>query len=195
VTIMLIGYARVSTTEQVLDLQIDALESAGCEKIFSDTISGVKSDRPGLAQALEFCREGDTFVVWKLDRLGRSLKHLIETVEDLKNRGIGFKSIQEAIDTSTPTGKLYFHVFCALAEFERDLIRERTLAGLEAARSRGRKGGRRRVISERKIQAGVELALDKNRTVGEICETLGINAGSYYRYIYPRLKQQQKQTV
>jgi DNA invertase Pin-like site-specific DNA recombinase len=130
---MLIGYARVSTTEQVLDLQTDALESAGCEKIFSDTISGVKSDRPGLTQALEFCRKGDTFVVWKLDRLGRSLKHLIETVEDLKNRGIGFKSIQEAIDTSTPTGKLYFHVFCALAEFERDLIREHTLAGLEAA--------------------------------------------------------------
>jgi DNA invertase Pin-like site-specific DNA recombinase len=191
---MLIGYARVSTTEQVLDLQTDALESAGCEKIFSDTISGVKSDRPGLAQALEFCREGDTFVVWKLDRLGRSLKHLIETVEDLKNRGIGFKSIQEAIDTSTPRESL-LHVFCALAEFERDLIRERTLAGLEAARSRGRKGGRRRVISERKIQAGVELALDKNRSVGEICETLGINAGSYYRYIYPRLKQQQKQTV
>ena len=189
---MLVGYARVSTTEQVLDLQTDALLSARCEKIFSDTISGTKSDRPGLTQALEFCREGDTFVVWKLDRLGRSLKHLIETVEDLKNRGIGFKSIQEAIDTSTPTGKLYFHVFCALAEFERDLIRERTLAGLEAARTRGRKGGRRRVISERKIQAGVELALDKNRSVGEICETLGINAGSYYRYIYPRLKQQPK---
>jgi DNA invertase Pin-like site-specific DNA recombinase len=192
---MLVGYARVSTTEQVLDLQTDALVSAGCKKIFSDTISGTKSDRPGLTQALEFCREGDTFVVWKLDRLGRSLKHLIETVEDLKNRGIGFKSIQEAIDTSTSTGKLYFHVFCALAEFERDLIRERTLAGLEAARTRGRKGGRRRVISERKIQAAVELALDKNRTVGEICETLGINTGSYYRYIYPRLKQQQKQTV
>jgi len=192
---MLVGYARVSTTEQVLDLQTDALNSAGCKKIFSDTISGTKSERPGLTQALEFCREGDTFVVWKLDRLGRSLKHLIETVENLKNRGIGFKSIQEAIDTSTSTGKLYFHVFCALAEFERDLIRERTLAGLEAARTRGRKGGRRRVISERKIQAGVELALDKNRTVGEICETLGINAGSYYRYIYPRLKQQQKQTV
>ena len=191
---MLVGYARVSTTEQVLDLQTDALLSAGCEKIFSDTISGVKTDRPGLSQALEFCREGDTFVVWKLDRLGRSLKHLIETVEDLKNRGIGFKSIQEAIDTSTPTGKLYFHVFCALAEFERDLIKERTLAGLEAARARGRKGGRRRVISESKIQAGVELALDKNRTVGEICSTLGINAGSYYRYIYPHLKQQQ-QTV
>ena len=192
---MLVAYARVSTTELVLDLEADALNSAGCEKIFSDTISGTKSDRPGLTQALEFCREGDTFVVWKLDRLGRSLKHLIETVEDLKNRGIGFKSIQEAIDTSTPTGKLYFHVFCALAEFERDLIRERTLAGLEAARVRGRKGGRRRVISERKIQAGVELALDKNRTVGEICETLGINAGSYYRYIHPRLKQQQKQTI
>jgi DNA invertase Pin-like site-specific DNA recombinase len=122
-------------------------------------------------------------------------QHLIETVEDLKNRGIGFKSIQEAIDTGTSAGKLYFHVFCALAEFERDLIKERTFAGLEAARTRGRKGGRRRVISEHKIQAGVELAHYKNRTVGEICSTLGINTGSYYRYIYPRLKEQQKQTI
>src|SRR5947209_5751862 len=141
---MLIGYARVSTTDQTLDLQRDALENIGCSKIFTDTISGAKAERPGLTDALAYVRAGDTLVVWRLDRLGRSLKHLIDTITDLNNRKIGFKSIQENIDTSTSGGKLIFHMFGALAEFERDIIRERTNAGLQAARTRGRKGGRDR---------------------------------------------------
>src|SRR3954452_21807404 len=140
---MLIGYARVSTHEQNLDLQEDALNAAGCKKVYTDKTSGTKAERPGLEQALADARPGDSLVVWKLDRLGRSLKHLIETVTDLSHRGVGFRSLQEAID-STSGGKLIFHVFGALAEFERDLIRERTLAGLAAARARGRKGGRPR---------------------------------------------------
>jgi DNA invertase Pin-like site-specific DNA recombinase len=135
---MLIGYARVSTTDQTLDLQKDALKKAGCSKIFTDTASGAKAERTGLDEALNYVRSGDTLVVWKLDRLGRSLPHLIETITGLNNRGIGFKSITEAIDTTTSGGKLIFHIFGALAEFERDIIRERTQAGLNAARSRGR---------------------------------------------------------
>src|SRR3954467_10501673 len=138
---MLVGYARVSTEDQNLDLQRDALTRAGCERIFTDVASGAKDDRTGLAGALAFLRPGDTLVVWKLDRLGRSLKHLIETVTALQARKIGFRSPQESIDTTTSGGKLIFHVFGALAEFERDLIRERTQAGLQAARARGRKGG------------------------------------------------------
>jgi DNA invertase Pin-like site-specific DNA recombinase len=139
---MLIGYARISTHEQNLDLQEDALKAAGCKKVYTDKTGGAKSERPGLEKALADARPGDTLVVWKLDRLGRSLKHLIETVTDLSHRGVGFKSLQENIDTTTSGGKLVFHVFGALAEFERDIIRERTLAGLAAARARGRKGGR-----------------------------------------------------
>src|SRR5437762_2648642 len=135
---MLIGYARVSTAEQNLDLQTDALTKSGCEKIFTDTASGANSERPGLAEALSFMREGDTLVVWKLDRLGRSLKHLIETVLALQKAQKGFRSLQENIDTSTSGGKLFFHIFGALAEFERDIIRDRTKAGLASARSRGR---------------------------------------------------------
>src|SRR5438552_7799221 len=139
---MLIGYARVSTQEQTLDLQKDALEKIGCSKIFTDVISGAKAERKGLEEAQNFLREGDTLVVWRLDRLGRSLKHLIETITELNNRKIGFKSIQENIDTTTSGGKLVFHIFGALAEFEREIIRERTQAGLTAARARGRLGGR-----------------------------------------------------
>src|SRR5437868_15191816 len=139
---MLIGYARVSTTDQTLDLQKDALEKIGCSKIFTDTASGAKAERKGLEEALDYVREGDTLVVWRLDRLGRSLKHLIETITTLNNRNIGFKSITENIDTTTSGGKLIFHIFGALAEFERDIIRERTKAGLAAARARGRTGGR-----------------------------------------------------
>ena len=134
---MLIGYARVSTQDQTLHLQMDALEKIGCDKIFTDTISGSATQRLGLDEALEYVREGDTLVVWKLDRLGRSLKHLIETITNLNNRNIGFKSITENIDTTTCGGKLIFHIFGALAEFERDIIRERTNAGLQAARARG----------------------------------------------------------
>src|SRR6202045_102196 len=139
---MLIGYARVSTSDQTLNLQKDALEHIGCSQIFTDTISGATTERHGLDAALSYVREGDTLVVWRLDRLGRSLKHLIETITTLNNRKIGFKSITENIDTTTSGGKLIFHIFGALAEFERDLIRERTNAGLEAARARGRLGGR-----------------------------------------------------
>src|SRR4051812_40202196 len=136
---MRIGYARVSTLDQNLDLQEDALKAAGCEKIYTDKASGTRAEGPGLERALADLRAGDRLVVWKLDRLGRSLRHLIETVTALRDRGVGFQSVQEAVDTTTSGGKLIFHVFGALAEFERDLIRERTLAGLAAARSRGRK--------------------------------------------------------
>src|SRR5438270_4309429 len=139
---MLIGYARVSTSEQTLNLQKDALEKIGCSKIFTDTISGATTERHGLDAGISYVREGDTLVVWRLDRLGRSLKHLIETITTLNNRKIGFKSIQENIDTTTSGGKLIFHMFGALAEFERDIIRERTKVGLAAARARGRVGGR-----------------------------------------------------
>jgi DNA invertase Pin-like site-specific DNA recombinase len=140
---MKIGYARISTSEQSLNLQTDALEKAGCEKIFSDIASGAKDDRKELLAAIEFCRKGDSLVVWKLDRLGRSLKHLIETINILIEKKVGFVSVQESIDTTTPGGKLIFHVFGALAEFERELIRERTNAGLKSARARGRLGGRK----------------------------------------------------
>src|SRR5438874_6412362 len=144
---MLIGYARVSTQDQTLNLQKDALEKIGCTKIFTDVISGATEERRGLQEALEYVREGDTLVVWRLDRLGRSLKHLIETINKLNNRKIGFKSITENIDTTTSGGKLIFHIFGALAEFERDIIRERTNAGLQAARARGRRGGRPRTAA------------------------------------------------
>jgi DNA invertase Pin-like site-specific DNA recombinase len=139
---MLIGYARVSTNEQTLDLQKDALEKIGCTKIFSDVVSGAKEERKGLKEALDYVRAGDTLVVWRLDRLGRSLKHLIETITRLNDRKIGFKSVTEQIDTTTSGGKLVFHIFGALAEFERDIIKDRTRAGLHAARARGRLGGR-----------------------------------------------------
>jgi DNA invertase Pin-like site-specific DNA recombinase len=137
---MLIGYARVSTLEQDVALQIDELKNAGCDRIFRDKVSGTKTERPGLQEALDFLRKGDSLVVWRLDRLGRSLRHLIDTVSALEERGIGFRSLQEAIDTTTSGGRLIFHIFGALAEFERNLIRERTMAGLRAARARGRMG-------------------------------------------------------
>src|ERR687895_536382 len=164
----LIGYARVSTTEQHLHLQQDALSAAGCLKIYTDTISGTKSERKGLAEALDFIRGGDTLVVWRLDRLGRSLKDLIERITDLHSRNIGFKSLTENIDTTTSGGKLIFHIFGALAEFERNLIRERTQAGLVAARARGRQGGRPRGRDEPKRQAAIALSQDKSRSVTEI---------------------------
>ena len=180
---MLIGYARVSTTDQTLDLQKDALEKAGCSKIFTDTASGAKAERIGLDEAINYVRAGDTLVVWRLDRLGRSLKHLIETITTLANRGIGFKSITEAIDTTTSGGKLIFHIFGALAEFERDIIRERTQAGLTAARSRGRKGGRPKVLTPKKAQMAQALYKDKNNTIDEICKTLNVSRATLYRYV------------
>ncbi len=181
---MLVGYARVSTNDQNLDLQKDALQTAGCERLFTDTASGAKTERPGLTEALKQCRSGDTLVVWKLDRLGRSLPHLVDTVRDLLARGIGFKSLQENIDTTTSGGKLIFHLFASLAEFERDLIRERTNAGLSAARARGRKGGRPRgVMDARKQKAALALKNDPSRSVSEICQILDICRNTYYKYV------------
>src|SRR3954462_4884255 len=163
---MLIGYARVSTLDQTFALQQDALTVAGCEQLYTDTASGSVTDRPGLAQALSHLRSGDTLVVWRLDRLGRSLAHLIDTVRELQERGVGFRSLQEQIDTTTSGGKLVFHVFGALAEFERDLIRERTHSGLAAARKRGRLFGRPKVLSPRKITQLRTLAKDERTTEG-----------------------------
>jgi len=183
---MLIGYARVSTQDQTLNLQKDALEKLGCIKIFTDTASGAKAERTGLEEALEYVREGDTLVVWRLDRLGRSLKHLIETITELNNRKIGFKSIQENIDTTTSGGKLVFHIFGALAEFERDIIKERTQAGLQAASARGGKGGRLKAIALNtltKIILAQSLYNDKNNTIDDICKTLNISRATLYRYI------------
>lgn len=180
---MLIGYARVSTHDQTLNLQKDALEKIGCTKIFTDTASGAKADRIGLEEALNYVREGDTLVVWRLDRLGRSLKHLIETITELNNRKIGFKSVTEHIDTTTSGGKLVFHVFGALAEFERDIVRERTQAGLQAARARGRKGGRPKALTGKKITHLQELYNNKNNFISEICKTLNISRATLYRYI------------
>lgn len=179
---MLVGYARVSTTDQHLDLQKDALLAAGCERIFTDTASGAKAERQGLTDALEHLRPADTLVVWKLDRLGRSLSHLVETVRDLVARGVGFKSLQENIDTTTSGGKLIFHIFASLAEFERDIIRERTNAGLSAARARGRKGGRPKGVDEKKRQAALSLKKDLDRSVKDICEIVGISRNTYYKY-------------
>lgn len=179
---MFVGYARVSTTDQNLYLQQDALVAAQCERIFTDTASGAKAQRPGLTEALQCCRSGDTLVVWKLDRLGRSLPHLVETVRDLVTRGIGFKSLQENIDTTTSGGKLIFHIFASLAEFERDIIRERTHAGLSSARARGRKGGRPKGVDEKKRKAALALKKDPERSVKEICDILSISRNTYYKY-------------
>lgn len=179
---MLIGYARVSTTDQNLDLQKDALKAANCERLFTDTASGAKANRVGLTAALEHCRKGDTLVVWKLDRLGRSLPHLVETVGDLMKREVGFKSLQENIDTTTSGGKLIFHIFASLAEFERDIIRERTNAGLSAARARGRTGGRPKGVDEKKRKTALALKANPQYSVKEICEIVGISRNTYYKY-------------
>ena len=180
---MLIGYARVSTSDQTLNLQQDALEKIGCTKIFTDVISGSTTERQGLDEALAFVREGDTLVVWRLDRLGRSLKHLIETITNLNNRKIGFKSIQENIDTTTSGGKLIFHIFGALAEFERDIILERTNAGLQAARARGRLGGRPKALTDKKRSMAQALYSEKSNSIADIYKTLNISRATLYRYI------------
>lgn len=179
---MLIGYARVSTIDQNLDLQMDALQKAECDQIHSDVASGSKSSREGLDEALKFLRKHDTLVVWKLDRLGRSISDLIKIVADLNERDIGFRSLQEKIDTTTTGGKLIFHVFAALAEFERDIIRERTNAGLAAARSRGKRGGRPKAMNAKKIKlAKTLLAGDTN--IDEVCQTLSVSRATLYRYV------------
>jgi DNA invertase Pin-like site-specific DNA recombinase len=178
---MLIGYARVSTPDQSVALQEDALRIVGCERIVSEVASGARTDRNGLAEVLAFVRENDALVVWKLDRLGRSLPHLIEVVTALAHRGVGFRSLQESIDTTTAGGKLIFHVFGALAEFERDLIRERTNAGLAAARARGRFGGRPRRLTDRQVALAQAMLRDRGGSVREVCATLSVSKTTLYR--------------
>jgi DNA invertase Pin-like site-specific DNA recombinase len=180
---MLVGYARVSTQDQDPSLQLDALKTAACEKIFIEKASGAQRERPELQAALGYMRKGDTLVVWKLDRLARSVKQLIETVEALGGEGIGFRSLTEAIDTTTNGGRLVFHIFAALAEFERSIIRERTLAGLEAARARGRKGGRPPALSPKDLAAAKALLRDPEITVSEIARRLGVVPSTLYRHL------------
>src|SRR3954453_1529879 len=180
---MLVGYARVSTTDQTLALQQDALQKAGCTKIFTDTASDAQTERKSLTEAISYVRAGDTLVVWKLDRLGRSLKDLIARITELQNRDLGFKSLTEQIDTTTSGGKLIFHIFGALAEFERDIIKERTKAGLEAARARGKKGGRRPNLSPKEIALVKKLYADTGTSVAEICKMLGISRHTLQRYV------------
>ncbi len=181
---MRIGYARVSTSDQHLHLQHDALAAAGCERLFSDTVSGARVDRPGLTAALSACRSGDTLVVWKLDRLGRSLPHLVEIVQELYTRGVGFMSVQEQMDTTTSGGKLIFHIFASLAAFERDLIRERTNAGLAAARARGRHGGRPKGVDQKKQKAALALKKDAGYSIREMCEIVGISRTQYVLQVH-----------
>src|SRR5438876_11012402 len=181
---MKIGYIRVSKQEQNEALQRDALKEAHCEKYFSDKMTGAKFERKGLEELLAFVRVGDTVVIWKLDRLGRSLKDLIEILNLLKDRGVDFISLTEQIDTTTPGGKLIFHLMGALAEFERDLIRERTNAGLAAARARGRVGGRpRKLATSGKVALALRLVEDSKHSIDDICSTLGISRSTLYRYV------------
>lgn len=178
---MLIGYARVSTTDQTMALQEDALKQVGCDRIFRDVVSGAATERPGLSEALTYARHGDVLVVWKLDRLGRSLAHLIQLVAELKDRGIGFKSLQEQIDTTTAGGQLIFHIFGALAEFERALIRERTQAGLAAARARGRVGGRPQRLSQAQIRMAQQLLANPDMTTQQVADALRVSRTTLYR--------------
>jgi len=180
---MEIGYARVSTRDQDAELQRVALRKAGADRVFEETASGAQRDRPELKAALDYLREGDTLVVWKLDRLARSLKQLIETVEELDQRGVGFRSITESIDTNTSGGRLVFHIFGALAEFERGMIRERTVAGLEAARARGRIGGRRRAMSDDDVRAAKAMLSDPQITVADVARHLKVSPATLYRYL------------
>lgn len=180
---MKIGYARTSTIEQNLDLQRDALSSNGCDKMYADQTSGVKSARPGLDQLLEMLRPGDTVVVWRLDRLGRSLRHLIELIDKFKTMGVGFVSIQEKIDTTTVMGEFMFHMMGALAQFERGLTVERVQAGLAAARARGRMGGRQYKCNPKKRQLAVELYRAKEKPINEICDIIGVAKSTLYKYI------------
>lgn len=177
----LLGYARVSTTDQDAALQVDALNAAGCYRVFVDTISGSLDQRPELTRLLDQLRPGDTLVVWRLDRLGRSIRHLIDQLTELSGKGIGFKSLQETIDTTSPGGRLVFHVFAALAEFERDLIKERTNAGLAAARARGRTGGRPPRLSPHQVTAARRMYEQQDMTVEQIGQVLGVSRTTIYR--------------
>jgi DNA invertase Pin-like site-specific DNA recombinase len=180
-----IGYARVSTLEQEMALQLDALRDVGCDRIFEDHASGAKTDRPGLTEALAYVREGDVLIIWKLDRLARSLPHLIETMSQLEKNGAGLQSLTEAIDTTTPGGRLIFHVFGALGQFERDFIRERTRAGLAAAASRGRRGGRKPVVTADKLLRAKALVA-KGLTVREVASRLKIGKTALYEALNPK---------
>ncbi len=180
---MLIGYARVSTQDQDPQLQLDALHEAGCEKIFEEKASGAQRERPQLKAALDYMREGDTLVVWRLDRLARSLRQLIETVEEMEGRGVGFRSLTESIETTTSGGRLIFHIFAALAEFERSVIRERTTAGLKAAKARGRVGGRPPALSADDIEVARTLLTDGSLTTAEVAKRLGIAVSTLYKHI------------
>ena len=179
---VLIGYARVSTQDQNLDLQTEALTKAGCKRIFNDKISGSRAERPGLTKALEMLREGDTLIVWKLDRLGRSVKNLVDLVGELHKQGIQFKSLTDAIDTGTPSGRFFFHVMGSLAEMERELTVERTRAGLEVARQLGRKGGRKRQMTDSKIESAKKL-LASGIPPRDVATNLGISVPTLYRWI------------
>jgi len=186
---MKIGYARVSTKDQSLNLQKDALRKAGCEKIYSERISGANTERPELKDLIGQLRQDDIIVVWKLDRLGRSLRDLVDLVSKFQSMGVGFKSLQDNIDTTTPTGKLTFHLFAALSEFERDIISTRTKAGLEAARARGRFGGRPKGLSKKardKARLAESLYKEKQRSISEICDHLDISKPTLYRYLRTR---------
>jgi DNA invertase Pin-like site-specific DNA recombinase len=183
---VLIGYMRVSTGEQSLDLQRDALERTGCERIYDDVCSGRATDRPGLSQALDAAREGDALVVWKLDRIGRSLPHVVGLVGDLQKRGVGLKVLTGDVDTTTATGRLVFGIFATLAEFERDLIHERTMAGLAAARARGRAGGRPRVMTKPKLKAAMTMMADRDNAARDIAAELGVSLSTLYAYVDAR---------
>lgn len=179
---MLIGYARVSTQDQNLDLQVKALTKAGCKKVFDDKISGTRAERPGLATALAMLREGDTLVVWKLDRLGRSVKNLVDLVGELHGQGVQFKSLTDSIDTGTASGRFFFHVMASLAQMERELMVERTCAGLEAARLLGRKGGRKRQMTDSKVASAKKL-LANGVPPRDVAKNLGVSVPTLYRWI------------
>jgi len=180
-----LGYARVSTSEQELALQVDALEAAGCSRVFSETASGARAERPELERLLDQLRNGDTVVVWRLDRLGRSLKHLISLVEEFGTRGVGLRALDQNIDTTTASGRLQMHLFAALAEFERELGRERTQAGLQAARARGRHGGRPRALSADQVAVVRAMHSSREHTVAAIAAVLGVSRATVYRQLDP----------
>jgi len=180
---MRIGYARVSRKDQRLEPQRDALLADGCERVFEEKISSREADRKALSEAFDWCREGDVLVVARLDRLGRSLRELIDLVGELEGRGVGFRSLKESLDTTTAGGRLIFHVFGALAEFEREIIRERTMAGLESARARGHHGGRPRALDENRAKLARRLKEEGEHSVEEICSMLGVGRSTLYRYL------------
>jgi DNA invertase Pin-like site-specific DNA recombinase len=180
---VLVGYMRISTAEQSLALQRDALAAAGCERFYEDTCSGAVADRPGLARALEVLRAGDALVVWKLDRIGRSLAHVVELVGALQVRGVGLRVLTGGIDTTSATGRLVFGIFATLAEFERDLIHERTMAGLAAARARGRSGGRPRLMTRAKLRTAMAMMANRGNAAADVAEQLGISTSTLYAYM------------